>query len=94
MNNIAYYNGTIAPIDEIMVPMNDRACWFGDGVYEATCTRRHNPFALDDHIRRFFNSCDMLKIPHPMEWEAFSKKVSPVFFMVSIISLSFDLSSI
>ena len=31
MKNIAYYNGKTAPIEEMMVPMNDRACYFGDG---------------------------------------------------------------
>ena len=35
MKNIAYYNGKTAPIEEMMVPMNERACYFGDGVYEA-----------------------------------------------------------
>lgn len=35
MKNIAYYNGKTAPIEEMMVPMNDRACYFGDGVYDA-----------------------------------------------------------
>ena len=27
MKNIAYYNGKTAPIEEMMVPMNDRACY-------------------------------------------------------------------
>ena len=67
MKNIAYYNGKTAPIEEMMIPMNDRVCYFGDGVYEAVFTRRHRPFALEDHIDRFFNSCDLLRIPRPME---------------------------
>ena len=67
MKNIAYYNGKTSPIEEMMVPMNDRVCYFGDGVYEAVFTRRHHPFALDDHIDRFFRSCDLMRSPHPME---------------------------
>ena len=35
MKNIAYYNGKTAPIEEMMVPMNDRACYFGEA-----CMRR------------------------------------------------------
>ncbi len=43
MKNIAYYNGKTGPIEEMMVPMNDRACYFGDGVYDATMAVNHVP---------------------------------------------------
>ena len=33
MKDIGYYNGKTGPINEMMVPMNDRACYFGDGVF-------------------------------------------------------------
>ncbi|MGN1151291.1 MAG: D-amino acid aminotransferase, partial [Lachnospiraceae bacterium] len=36
MENLGYYNGTFGPIEEIMIPMNDRVHFFGDGVYDAT----------------------------------------------------------
>lgn len=65
MENLAYYNGNIAPIDEMMVPMNDRVCYFGDGVYEATMVRNHRIFALEDHLDRFFNSAGLVKIEIP-----------------------------
>jgi D-alanine transaminase len=41
MQNLGYYNGNIAPLDELTVPFNDRVNYFGDGVYEATFTRNH-----------------------------------------------------
>jgi D-alanine transaminase len=62
MENLGYYNGKFAPIDEMTVPMNDRVCFFGDGVYDATYSRNHKIFALDDHIDRFYNSAALLKI--------------------------------
>lgn len=65
MENLGYYNGKIAPIDEMMVPMNDRVCYFGDGVYEATMVSNHKIFALDDHIERFYNSAGLVKIEIP-----------------------------
>lgn len=65
MKNLAYYNGRIAPIEEMMVPMNDRVCYFGDGVYEATMVNNHKIFALDDHIERFYNSAGLVKIKIP-----------------------------
>jgi D-alanine transaminase len=40
--------------------MNDRACWFGDGVYDATVSANYSIFALEEHINRFFNSAALL----------------------------------
>lgn len=65
MENLGYYNGRIAPIEEMMVPMNDRASFFGDGVYEATMVRNHKIFALEDHLDRLFNSAGLVKIQIP-----------------------------
>lgn len=67
MQNVAYYNGKIAPIEEMMVPMNDRACYFGDGVYDATCVVNHVPMAIDEHIDRIYRSAKLIEIDIPME---------------------------
>ena len=67
MKNIAYYNGKTAPIEEMMVPMNDRACYFGDGVYDATSVVNHVPMHFDDHIDRIYNSAKLIDIDIPME---------------------------
>ena len=34
MKTLGYYNGKIDELDKITVPMLDRACYFGDGVYD------------------------------------------------------------
>ena len=39
MKNLGYYNGIYDLIENMTVPMSDRVCWFGDGVYDATATR-------------------------------------------------------
>ena len=62
MKNIAYYNGKTGPIEEMMVPMNDRACYFGDGVYDATMAVNHVPMHFDDHIDRIYNSARLIDI--------------------------------
>lgn len=62
MKTLGYYNGKFAPLDEMMVPMNDRVCYFGDGVYEAAMARNGKIFALPEHLDRFFNSAGLLKI--------------------------------
>lgn len=62
MKNLGYYNGKFGPIEEMMIPMNDRVSYFGDGVYDATYSRNYKIFALDEHVDRFFNSAALLKI--------------------------------
>ena len=66
MDNVAYYNGKIGPIEEMTVPMNDRACFFGDGVYDATCVVNGVPMALSDHIDRIYRSAKLIDIDIPM----------------------------
>ncbi len=62
MQNLGYYNGKFGEADEMMIPMNDRVCYFGDGVYDATYSRNYKIYALDDHIDRIYNSAALLKI--------------------------------
>lgn len=66
MKTLGYYNGIVDEIDRIMIPMNDRSHWFGDGVYDAGPCRNYHIFAIDEHIDRFFHSAELLKIPMPL----------------------------
>ncbi len=65
MKNLGYYDGKYDLIENMRVPMSDRACWFGDGVYEATVTRNGVIYCLDEHINRFYNSASMIEIEIP-----------------------------
>lgn len=78
MQNVGYYNGTIGALEEMMVPMNDRAVYFGDGCYDATLVGNHIPFALEEHIDRFFNSCRLLEIPFAMTKEELAGELQKV----------------
>lgn len=62
MKNLGYYNGKFGEVDEMSIPMNDRVCYFGDGVYDATYSRNYKIFALDEHIDRIYNSAALLRI--------------------------------
>jgi D-alanine transaminase len=66
METLGYYNGEVGPLDAMRIPMNDRVCWFGDGVYDATCSGNHVIFALDEHIDRFYNSAALLDMEAPV----------------------------
>ncbi len=62
MKNLGYYNGKYGEADEMTVPMNDRVCYFGDGVYDATYSRNYKIYALDEHIDRLYRSAALLQI--------------------------------
>ncbi len=66
MKTLGYYNGKYGELDEMTVPMNDRVCWFGDGVYDAGLCRNYKIFAIDEHVDRFFNSAGLIKIQMPV----------------------------
>ena len=62
MDALGYYNGKWGPLDEMTVPMNDRGCYFGDGVYDAASAANGVIFTLNEHVDRFFNSAKLLEI--------------------------------
>ncbi|GHU36955.1 cytochrome c550 [Bacilli bacterium] len=62
MEDLAYYNGEITRLSDMMVPFNNRSHFFGDGVYDASIARNGIIFKLDDHLERFFNSMALIDI--------------------------------
>ncbi|TLQ15055.1 aminotransferase class IV [Lactococcus raffinolactis] len=62
MEDLAYYNGKITRLSEMMVPFNDRSHFFGDGIYDASVARNGIIFKLEDHLDRFFNSMALIDI--------------------------------
>lgn len=66
MKALGYYNGEYGPLDEMRIPMTDRAVYYGDGIYEAAPARNGIIYALDAHIARMFRSMALLRIPAPM----------------------------
>ena len=76
--NVGYYNGKMGPLEEMEVPMGDRALYFGDGIYEATCVANRVPFALEEHLDRMYNSMRLLEIPFKMEREQVRRELQSV----------------
>lgn len=69
MKNLGYYNGRFDLLENMTVPMNDRVCWFGDGVYDAGPCRNYHIFAMQEHLDRFYGNAAKLdmRIPMPKE---------------------------
>lgn len=71
MKNAAYYNGKISSIEEMTVPMGDRAVYFGDGVYDVAYWYHGKPFLIEEHFDRFYNSCRLVRIEFPYSRKEF-----------------------
>ena len=69
MKNLGYYNGKFDEIENMVIPMNDRAHYFGDGVYDATYSRNHIIWNLQEHLDRLYNSARLLEIEPPCSKE-------------------------
>ncbi len=72
MENLGYYNGQYGPLEQMTVPMNDRACYFGDGIFEVAYCRNYKIYSLDEHMDRLYDSAKILGIDIPHTKEEFS----------------------
>lgn len=59
---ISYYNGEFLEDDKVAVNYNDRAVYFGDGVYEVVRIYDNEFFTLEEHLDRLVNSGKEIKI--------------------------------
>lgn len=73
MKNLGYYNGKYDEIENMQIPMLDRVCWFGDGVYDATYAHNHVVFDMDAHLDRFYRSAKLLDMIIPIERDELDK---------------------
>lgn len=84
LKNLGYYNGKYDTIENMTVPMTDRVCWFGDGVYEATAVRNGVIYCLDEHIDRFFNSAAFVEINIPYTKEELKSLLREIVLRVDV----------
>lgn len=70
MESVGYYNGEIGAPDALRVPFLDRATYFGDGVYDGAMSRDGVILFLDEHLKRFEDSAEVLRmnLPWTREW--------------------------
>ena len=68
-DGIAYTNGTYVPLGEAAIPLLDPGFTRGDAVYDTTSVWKGNFFRLDDHVERFFRSCERARLSPPADAE-------------------------
>ncbi|MBE6712672.1 MAG: D-amino acid aminotransferase [Ruminococcaceae bacterium] len=66
MREIAWYNGKLTTLEEARISPDDRAFYFGDGIYDVVTVRKGICFALEDHLDRFFTNAERLRLNMPM----------------------------
>jgi D-alanine transaminase len=67
MKTLGYYNGEYDEIENMRIPMDDRVCWFGDGIYDATLAINHKILFLEEHIDRFFANAPLVGMTPPLQ---------------------------
>ena len=72
MKNLGYYNGKYDLIENMSVPMNDRAGFFGDGLFEVAYARNKKIYALEEHMTRMYESAAFLGYDMPLTSDEFS----------------------
>lgn len=75
MEYVGYYNGETGPLEELKVPMLDRAVFFGDCCYDMATFRNRRAFALKDHLNRFYSSCRQLDIHVDLTMEKLAAEI-------------------
>lgn len=63
MPELAYLNGKFMPIEDAMVPIEDRGYQFGDAVYEVIASVDGKLFCLEEHLDRLERSMKALSFP-------------------------------
>ncbi len=59
---VAWFNGTIMPEGQILIPYRDRSWKSGDGAFDMTRTFNGAPFRLVEHVERFYRSLRYVQI--------------------------------
>lgn len=73
---IVYLNGQFLPYSQAVVPVEDRAFQFADGIYEVVRCYDGRPFELDRHFQRLRDSAAALNLPLPLDQGDFDRIVA------------------
>ena len=63
---LAWIGGSVLPLRDARIPVNDHGFLYGDSVYETVRTFQGELFRLSDHLRRLRTTARGLRIP--IEW--------------------------
>ena len=73
-----YLNGQYLPLEQASVSVLDRGFMLGDGVYELIPVYARRPFRLAEHLRRLQHSLDGIRLPNPLQEEAWRAVIARI----------------
>ena len=73
MQTLGYYNGTINDLEHSTVPMLDRGCYYGDGVFNVSYSRNRRIYEYDAHMDELYRSAAGVGITPPISREDLEK---------------------
>lgn len=73
---LGYFNGKYIDLNEKVVPIDERAHQFGDGVYEMIRIYNGTPFMLEEHLERLIRSAKEIKLALTENIDDFTNLVS------------------
>lgn len=59
---VAYFNGSIVPENQVLLPFRDRSFKYGDGVFDTARTFGGRIFKLEEHVERLYRSLKYTRI--------------------------------
>lgn len=78
MPELAFLNGEIIPIEQAMIPVEDRGYQFGDALYEVIASYEGRLFCLEEHLDRLASGMSSLNYPS-LPRENLSRAISKLF---------------
>ena len=78
MPELAYQNGKTLPLNEALVPIEDRGYQFGDAVYEFIASYNGKMFCMKEHLDRLQHSMEGLSFP-PLDKDFIETAVLELF---------------
>ena len=76
MPEIAFVNGEFLPLEDAVVPVEDRGFQLADAVYEVLATYGGRPFEMDRHLARLQRSLDGLHIRYDVAAQGLSQAIA------------------
>ena len=65
MKTLGYYNGKIRDLEHSSIPMLDRGCYYGDGVFNVSYSRNRHIYEYQAHMDELYKSAKGVRITPP-----------------------------
>lgn len=66
MKTLGYYNGKIRDLEHSSIPMLDRGCYYGDGVFNVSYSRNRHIYEYQAHMDELYKSAKGVRITPPI----------------------------